>query len=129
MKNLFTGMKPALLWLTISFILLAMPGSALPKEPSFLSIIPHFDKWVHVGMFTILVWLFCWGYYQKNYTPHKLRKIFFFIMLMAVLYGIAMEFFQREFVTNRSYDTMDILADLTGASLGFLLSWAAYIKK
>lgn len=129
MKNLFTGMKPALAWLAFSFILLTIPGSNLPEEASFLFKIPYFDKWVHAGMFAILVWLFCWGYYQKKYANKKLRKIFFFIMLMSALYGIAMEFVQREFVANRTYDTMDIAADLTGAFLGFLCSWAMYIKK
>lgn len=43
------------------------------------------------------------------------------VVLGTIAYGVAMEFVQRDFVANRSFDIMDILADALGALLGFLV--------
>src|SRR3954454_5356595 len=49
---------PAFIWLIITFILLVLPGSDIPKAPIFNLV--YFDKWVHIGMFGVLMLL--WGY-------------------------------------------------------------------
>ena len=43
------------------------------------------------------------------------------VVLGTIAYGVAMEFVQRDFVANRSFDVMDIMADSVGAVLGFAL--------
>ena len=53
-------------------------------------------------------------------------------MLFAILwlvYGIAMEFVQQNFIPNRSFDVGDIIADGVGCVIGFLFSRKRYIKK
>ena len=45
------------------------------------------------------------------------------------LYGIVMEFVQKFFIPNRSFDIGDIAADGVGCILGVLLSVRLYIKK
>ncbi|MEO7394031.1 MAG: hypothetical protein ABIU11_03765, partial [Chitinophagaceae bacterium] len=68
MKKLKPSFIPAIAWIIISTLLLIIPGSALPKE-NWLGKI-WFDKWVHIGMFSIMVFLCCWAI-QKKYTAIK----------------------------------------------------------
>ena len=72
-------------------------------------------------MFGILVFLFCWGM-QKKYSVPRLLKIFSTIAVLALVYGIIMEFVQRYLIPNRSFDTGDIIADAVGCFAGWLLA-------
>ncbi|HRE37662.1 MAG TPA: VanZ family protein [Chitinophagaceae bacterium] len=116
--------KPSLLpaagWLILCTILLVLPGSAFPKE-DWLSKI-WFDKWVHIGLFSTMVVLWCWG------GQKKFKKKYILVTTAALVYGIAMEFIQQYFVVNRSFDTGDIVADAIGCLIGYGFSWK-YIKK
>jgi len=47
---------PAIFWFLIVMVLLFTPGSDLPKVDNWFNI-PFFDKYVHVGIFTILAFL------------------------------------------------------------------------
>ena len=104
--------------MTIS-ILFFLPGSALPKE-NWLDVI-HFDKWVHVGFFALL--LFLWRFYFP--TGKKYHVI---IMVLALSYGLGVEAVQHYFIENRSFDLLDVIADVAGAITGTLY-WGWYIKK
>jgi VanZ family protein len=111
---------PAFLWLIITFILLVLPGSDIPEAPLFNII--YFDKWVHIGLFGVLMLL--WGYpFFKTNSPSAFS--FLLIAVCVVLYGIIMEFVQKFFVFERSFDLFDILAD----SLGCLLALWLLIHK
>jgi VanZ family protein len=118
---------PAITWLIISTILLTLPGSAFPQE-DWLSKI-WFDKWVHIGMFSIMVTLICWGIYKKNVSPGARSRNFILVAVLCLCYGIAMEFVQKYFIPNRSFDVGDILADAVGCSLGLIFSLRRYQKK
>jgi VanZ family protein len=120
------SLLPGILWLIISTVLLTLPGSALPKEDFFDKV--YFDKWVHIGMFTIMVVLWCWA--MLKYTDRGSRKrIFFFMALIWLGYGIVMEFVQLYFIKNRSFDSGDIAADAVGSFAGLFYSMRRYIKK
>ncbi len=96
-----------------------MPGSDLPDTDLFDII--YFDKWVHVGMFGLLTIAWCYPFLKISTTT---KKLFFFIAACVILYGIAMEFVQEFFTTQRSFDLYDILADAVGAGTAcFLLIW------
>ena len=113
-------------WLIISTILLTLPGSAFPKENWLEKI--WFDKWVHIGMFAIMVFLWCWSVLRLNYGIEKLKNIFLVIAIVWLLYGTGMEFVQKYYIANRSFDAGDILADGVGCLIGLLYSWKRYIK-
>ncbi|HET9826714.1 MAG TPA: VanZ family protein [Chitinophagaceae bacterium] len=110
---------PAVSWFVITTILLCLPGSAFPKENWFDKI--WLDKWVHIGLFTVLA--FFWGGVAK-----KIR-LAIHIAFYCLLYGVAMEFIQKYFIPNRSFDPGDIVADGIGSILGAFLSTKWYIKK
>ena len=58
-----------------------------------------------------------------------LKKGFIVIALLALAYGIGMEFVQKYFVLNRSFDVGDILADAGGCAVGWFFSYRSFIKK
>jgi VanZ family protein len=126
MKSLFFGFKPAIAWFVLSFILLILPGSAFPKE-NWLSKI-FFDKWVHIGMFAVLVWLFCRGVFYTKDKIFSILKIFIGIAVLCFLYGVVMEYVQENYIPNRSFDTGDIIADGVGSAMGCLISYYWYKK-
>ena len=110
MKSIFFKFLPAVLMSIISFILLIMPGSDIPKSSLFD--ILYFDKWVHIGMFGVLT--IFWGYPFLKTTIGSV-KLFCKISVLVILYGIAMEFVQKYWTVGRSFDIFDILADSFGS--------------
>ena len=95
-------------WFIMSLILLCLPGSNIPKYP-LLALI-HADKWIHICLFFVLCALFCRAILHR----------FLFICLMGVLYGVIMEFVQKYWVPNRSFEIMDIAADALGCVLAYV---------
>jgi VanZ family protein len=123
--------KPSFLlastWLIISTILLSIPGTKFPKDDWLGKI--WFDKWVHIGLFGLLVYLWCWSLVNNRKDAGRLSTGFLLIALGAFGYGVLMEFVQKYFVVNRSFDGEDIVADGIGCVLGLLLARGRYIKK
>ncbi len=127
MRNKNHFFFPSIVCLIVSTILLTLPGSAFPKENWFNKI--WFDKWIHIGMFSIIVVSICWGVYKKKNISKKLKAYFILIGVVCLGYGIAMEFVQKYWIPNRSFDMGDIIADGIGATTGVLFSLKRYIKK
>jgi VanZ family protein len=116
---------PAVFWFLLSFYLLTLPGSAVPKISWFDKI--QADKLVHVGMFAILVVLVLLPMQFRSRSPLLLKTVFA-VALVALAYGIAMEFVQEYFVPNRSFDVFDMVADGVGCFSG-VLCWKYLLKK
>ena len=95
-----------------------MPGSKIPHEDWFETL--QVDKWVHVFLFFFLCFLFM--------LPLKAQiirnKIYWFvaIVFLGIMYGIAIEFIQRDYIANRSFDIWDIAADIVGCSTAFAVA-------
>ncbi|MBS1730332.1 MAG: VanZ family protein [Bacteroidetes bacterium] len=115
---------PAIGWLIITTTLLIIPGNDLPKN-EFLQLI-HFDKWVHIGLFCGLNFLFILGLIQKGTFS---KKTFIICSIACVLYGITMEYVQKYFAFERSFDITDILADTVGVVIGYFVAIYMYNKK
>lgn len=124
-KNRF--FLPAIVWFFISIVLLTLPGSSFPKEDLLDKL--WFDKWIHIAMFGIMAVLFCWGLSKQEIFPKKIKSHFILVGIFCLLYGIAMEFVQKCWVPNRSFDIGDIIADGAGCAAGILHSYKRYIKK
>jgi VanZ family protein len=82
-----------------------------------------FDKWVHIGLFSIFTFLGCWA------TQVKVKRGILIIFLIAVVYGILVEVVQDQFIINRSFDLGDWGADIIGSFLGVWFWNLRYIKK
>jgi len=88
-----------------------------------------FDKWVHIGLLSILSFLFCWGIYKQKNNAEKNKRNFILTGIICLGYGIMIEFIQREFIPNRSFDMGDVIADGVGSLAGVIYSFIRYIKK
>ena len=110
----------AVLWLLLVTILLCTPGTKFPKITWEDKI--WLDKWVHIFLFMILVILWSMAYSHKKNTQIDNRKIFFKIMVVGCLYGIAIEIVQKYFIPFRSFDLMDIIADGIGCVIGYFFA-------
>jgi hypothetical protein len=122
LNRTFIALLLSLLWLTICTILLTIPGNNLPSE-HWIGIWAEkiqLDKWVHVGLFTIMVILWSWTF--SNKPTHKKNTYYFYITILWIAYGIGMEYVQKYFVVNRSFDRLDMLADAAGAFIGYFFS-------
>lgn len=100
-------------WTIFTIFLLCLPGSMVPGTGFFS--IEGLDKIVHVFLFGTNV-LF-WGWFARKFVsdPKKLRNVFIMLALYGILLGIIMEFVQRDYVPNRSFDVYDVIADAVGA--------------
>ena len=116
----------AIIWFLIITILLCIPGTKLPKITWEDKI--WFDKWIHVFLFMVLVILWSKAYSSKKNIRVNLRKIFFQIMVLCLLYGILMELVQNYFIPFRSFDLFDIIADGVGCAMGYLISIKRFVK-
>lgn len=116
----FKKFIPGIAWFFLVGILVFMPGSDLPKI-KWLGI-PHFDKIVHAGLFGGIVFFFCMPYFSSFISSGKKYVIYLFISMLTVFWGLAVEFIQKYFVSGRSFDWFDWLADSVGIGVAFFIS-------
>lgn len=126
LKANFRFYLPAIIWFITCCILFTLPGSAFPKKNWFNII--WFDKWVHIGLIGLLILLSCWGFYRANNRQLKSITIIKLIAAASV-YGLLIEFIQLYFVSNRSFDGGDVVADVIGAVLAGLFAAWRWAKK
>ena len=110
---------PGIVWFILSTIAFCLPGSTLPKSEWFAVI--QLDKWIHVGIFSVMIFLWCLPLFHKAIIQPNLTKLLIWISMAFLSYGILMEFVQHFFIPNRSFDMGDIAADAAGCLVGFLL--------
>jgi VanZ family protein len=122
LKNKTISIIVALLYFLLSTYLLTLPGSQFPKI-TWMDKIPLFDKWVHIGLFAILTFLWC--RVLVKYTVKKMLTV----AIVCLLYGVAIEFIQDRWIPFRSFEAADIIADAVGCTLGFLVSKRWLLKK
>jgi VanZ family protein len=76
------------------------------------------DKIVHFSLFGCTVLLLCLGYYRQYGYISKFTLSFFAIS--ASFYGLAIEYIQKYFAIQRSFDMADVAADTVGAVAGII---------
>ena len=126
-KISFKKFIPGIAWFFVVLVLTCLPGKDIPTIGWLDKI--YFDKWVHIGMFGGLTFLFCFPLY-KSYLSNK-EKLHYFakIAIAASIWGLAIEFIQKFYVIGRSFDLLDWAADSTGAFIAFLISKKNFIAK
>lgn len=105
--------KLSIIWALIIFTLCAMPGRFIPST-SWLELL-SFDKWVHAGMFFVLVALL--GIAVKT---HRQEQLFYFYFTLCLLYGAALEIMQAKFFSERSADWYDVFANSFGCLVALI---------
>jgi VanZ family protein len=114
----YLKLLPAVAWLMLSFFLLTLPGKNLPSAGWMDHL--QIDKIVHIFLFFVLVTFFFWGIVSTKPGIHQ-KNTLLAIAVLALAYGIAMEFVQKYYIPNRSFDAWDVVADGIGSFLPMLL--------
>jgi VanZ family protein len=105
------------------FVLLSMPGSSFHATSNWFGNFP-IDKLVHVCLFGSLALSFfvhCENLKNKKYKSVRAKAL---VLIFCIVYGIAMEFYQKNYVPSRGFEVADMLADAIGAIAAIpLFSW------
>jgi hypothetical protein len=91
---------PGITWFLVVMVLLFTPGNDLPEVGDWFARI-NFDKFIHMGVFGLLTFLFMFpiGLVQKYFIP------------------------------GRSFDLLDWAADSIGAAVAWLFCRKVYLKQ
>lgn len=122
----FIHFVPFFAFFFFSLYLFTLPGQSIPQI-GILELI-EFDKWVHAAIFSILVSSALFPLKRHVANKKRTHTIFVIVTVLAIFYGIAIEFIQKYWIVNRSFDVFDILADSIGAVIGYVFS-RRWLKK
>jgi len=118
---------PGIAWFFLVLILICLPGDDLPKVGDWMSAI-YFDKWVHVGLFSILAFLFMIPFCNSD-IPLTIKWSFIIKIAISVsIWGLTTEFIQKFFIPGRSFDLLDWAADSVGVVLAVFVCRKLYLK-
>ena len=117
---------PGIAWFFIILILMCLPGDDLP--PTDWLHINFLDKWLHMVVFGLLVFLFCWPFHKSIFTEGERKHYFIKITIAVSLWGLTIEFIQKFFIPGRSFDLFDWVADSIGALITFFICRRIFIK-
>lgn len=111
---------PSGLWALFILVICVLPGDAFP-DVDFWEI-DWEDKVIHTGVFALLGALMVWGEWRRTgiMNPRPVVKVL--IILVCLLFGLATEIIQSEFIPTRYGSIGDVIADFVGALLGTLLA-------
>lgn len=111
---------PAAISLIGATVLFCLPGNEFPEKSWFEKI--YLDKWVHVGLFAVLVLLWSLPMLHKIKVQSRVQKALIWTAVAFVIYGIIIEVIQGRFIPNRTFGVDDMVANAIGCGLGFFLA-------
>ena len=104
---------PGIAWFFLVLVLISLPGSDIPTVETWLNDI-YFDKWVHIGLFAVLTFLFIYPVTKLGLTLPVKKNTAIKIAIAACVWGLTTEFIQKFFIPDRSFDIFDLVADSFG---------------
>lgn len=110
---------PGIAWFFLVLILICIPGYDLPKVDNWLIEI-NFDKFIHVGIFAVLAWLFMLPVVRSALPVNQKWNWIIKVTIATVIWGITTELIQKFFIPGRSFTLADWLADGLGAIAALL---------
>jgi len=101
-----------------------LPGKVFPHIPTLLDLLAP-DKLVHVGMFTVFVFLMLAAFRKESpeSLPGKYPVLVSFAIALSL--GAILELVQNYLIPNRFGSVYDEIADLVGCLLGWAF-WELY---
>ena len=105
---------PAIFWGGLILVLSTKGGINMPDSlMNFFEV----DKLGHAVFYGVFTFLICWGF-KRSGKP--LRTSFGLAFLIAGVYGVMLEFVQFAFFPGRYFEVLDIVANISGATLSWL---------
>ena len=129
MTNSFKTLVLVIFEFVLIFILLSMPSSGEPGTGwlSYLLELPFADKIIHVGLFGSLALSLFFHFEQYSNVSFRSTRTKALSLILCIVFGICMEFYQKYFVPTRGFEVGDMLADATGALLALpFFNWVKH---
>ncbi len=104
--------SPALLWTGIIAWLVFTPAEELPQLGLF-----SYDKFGHMLFFGLFVFLWAWGLTYG--CAARLKNPLLYAFTVGIIYSVAIEIIQHQFIPGRMGDWGDVLADIIGCLIGY----------
>lgn len=96
------------------FLILTSPIDISNQTSHWFDNLP-IDKLIHIFLFgSLSLSILSYFQYSTNSSLKTIRAKAL-ALIFCILYGIAMEYYQKYFVPSRSFDVIDMLADAMGA--------------
>jgi VanZ family protein len=118
---------PGIAWFFLILVLICLPGSKIPPVETWLNDI-YFDKWIHAGLFAVLVFLFVHAVFRLQIPLAVKKNLAVKIALAACVWALTTEFIQKFFIPGRSFDEYDLVADAFGIMIAYTWCRVKYLK-
>jgi len=99
--------------IALVFVLLSLPASSFSNRTGWLYLLP-IDKIVHFILFGSLAWSFYCLLDHTTILALKSVRAQAWAMIFCIVYGIAMEYYQKWYVPSRGFEVKDMIADAAG---------------
>jgi VanZ family protein len=106
--------------IALVFVLLSLPGNSFADRTGWLYLLP-IDKIVHIILFGSLALSFYCLFDHAGIQALQSVRAQAWAMIFCIVYGIAMEYYQKWYVPSRGFEVMDMIADAAGVLLAFPL--------
>ena len=118
---------PGIAWFFLVTALLCLPGSDIPTPENWMNKI-YIDKWVHVGLFAVLAFLFMRPVIQSSWELKEKWRYCIKIAIAASLWGLTSEVIQKFYIAGRSFDLFDWSSDTLGALIALIYCKKRFLK-
>ncbi|UEG50493.1 VanZ family protein [Ferruginibacter lapsinanis] len=119
---------PGIIWFIVVLVLMCTPGKDLPEVDDWFQKL-YIDKWIHAGTFGLLAYLFMYPFQRAALATSEKLQYFLRIALAASIWGLTIEFIQKYYIPNRSFDLLDWAADTVGVIITFVFLRKNTLKK
>ena len=123
----FKKFIPGIAWFFLSLILICTPSSDLPKPDTWMNAI-FFDKWIHLGLFAVLAFLFMLPVIKSQIDKKNKFRLLIRIAICVSLWGLVTEQIQESLIRGRGFEWGDWAADSIGSLGAFLISRSKYLQ-
>jgi len=117
----------AILWGLFIILLLTLPGKVFPKLPVFIDLFQP-DKLVHLFIFGVYAVLQIRGFRMQDTFPGAKKHAVLITLIIGFILGAGTELLQHYWIPMRTGSIYDLLSDMAGCFLGWLVAGKLKIK-
>ncbi len=122
-KDFFKYHAFTFIWVAVILFLTLLPGQHMPTTLDWDML--SFDKLAHMGVFCLLVFLTNIGSIKQSSYKYLKRNAYSTSIGFGITYGLIIELLQSA-IPGRSLEWNDLLANIIGCILGFVIFWLIY---
>lgn len=108
----------AILWGILIFVLTGLPGSVLPKLPSYFDLFQP-DKLVHIVVFAVMSLLLFFSFRKPGTPVYVQRHPFLIAFLVSLFIAGTTELLQEFLIPMRTGSIWDFIANMAGCLAGW----------